>query len=201
MALGGVGEPMKLADKFELSRGRALDEIEQTLEDLRDQISDLKQASSTTLGAASAPMPPPIASEWVYGAREFPFFTENLYVLEDEGEFPKRWVGPDASLHLALRLRRDLRYSVAVKVADFAVPGGETGLEVLVDGQPIAHDYEEATIRFEAPDNLAAFQRGEGLSFAVRIADEFVRRPSESDADQRTLSFSITSIEVMRADR
>ena len=94
---------MKLADKFELSRGRALDDVEAELKGLRAELSALKA------GATGAATPPPIATSWRYNAAEFPFFSDNIYALEQAGDQVKRWIGPEPRLDLELRLRRDVR--------------------------------------------------------------------------------------------
>ncbi|MEL6365352.1 MAG: hypothetical protein AAFR11_11000 [Pseudomonadota bacterium] len=185
---------MKLADKFELSRGRALDDIEQELQGLRAELAGLKA------GAVGAATPPPVASSWRYDATEFPFFSENVYALEVAGDQMKRWVGPEPRLSLDLRLRRDLRYRAEVRVVDIAVPGGEGGFQAVVDGELVPHKFQAGVAIFDIQDNLAAFRRGAGLNAALVMDEPFVRRPSDADEDRRILSFSISSVRISRLD-
>ena len=183
---------MKLADKFELSRGRALDDVEAELKGLRAELSALKA------GATGAATPPPIATSWRYNAAEFPFFSDNIYALEQAGDQVKRWIGPEPRLDLELRLRRDVRYEAEICIIDIAVQGGLDGFEVRVDGEPVDHRFEEGAVKFDIQDNLAAFRRGVGLEMSVAMAEPFVRRPGDGDEDQRILSFSISDIRITR---
>lgn len=182
-----------LSSKYAHSPSDAFKDIESRLAALNQGLALLSQKVTDKNALSSSNFPPPVASKWKYVVTEMPLFSNNIYQLEENEGWPKRWLGPSPTTNWSLHLRRDLEYRATIVTVD--VPQ-DALIYATVDGYKVEVVCEEFKRIFVIPVDMQAFYSGKGVALSIWIDESKLRIPKPNDFDTRILAFSINSIKV-----
>lgn len=183
-----------LTDKFK--------RIESKLAELEQENRRLKQAVNNSELLYTIPEAVLVSESKlervVISAKDVQGLNSNLYQLESYAGVQYRWLGPNRLTSFTLPVDRGSEKTLVVRLFSQVVDGVYGSLKLYVDGELIAHDFEDVDGHAQIYVKLPVSTRKQDT--VVSIFSPQVFRPSELDhnsCDNRLLSVAFKSIEVL----